>query len=240
MQHVYPTDGKVNAIHNDFSFGRVGTASITSQNGSKLGSANNSGYSTGFAGTVFEPIDEFKGDIARVYLYFATRYEDQMSTFYSTYTTPDCRAMFDGSNNKVFNSTFLNILLTWNAQDPVSVKETKRNNACFEHQGNRNPFIDNNAYVTSIWGSPLLVDEYQLSTAIALYPNPSSDNKININCSIILDEIQIININGQILQMIKKPMFNDNNYTIDNLPKGFYFVKMNAENQSVTKKIIVN
>ncbi|MET3022186.1 endonuclease [Flavobacterium hydatis] len=31
--------------------------------------------------------------------------------------------MFDGSSNKVFTAAFLNILLAWNAQDPVSARE---------------------------------------------------------------------------------------------------------------------
>ena len=33
---------------------------------------------------------------------------------------------------------------------------------------------------------------------------------------------------------------NNENYTIDNLPKGFYFLKLTYNNNSVTKKISVN
>ena len=240
IQHVYPTDGKVNSVHNDWAFGKVNVATYTSSNGSKLGSALNSGYSAGFAGTVFEPIDEFKGDIARVYLYFATRYEDQMVTNYNTYTSVDARVMFDGSANKVFSPTFLNILLTWNAMDPVSVKETNRNNASYVHQSNRNPFIDNNAYVTSIWGSPLSTESFELIADIKVYPNPSNDQKIYIETENELDEIQIININGQIMQQISKPNRNQNKYTVEDLPHGFYFLKMSSENKSIVKKIVIN
>ncbi len=153
IQHVYPTDKTVNGIRSNFAFGKVDVVSYTSQNGSKLGSALNSGYSAGFAGTVFEPIDEFKGDIARVFLYFATRYEDDMDNLYTTYTSVNCRAMFNGSTQKVFSTTFLNILLTWHQQDPVSAKEIARNNACYTHQGNRNPYIDNPQYVEMIWNT---------------------------------------------------------------------------------------
>lgn len=240
IQHVYPTDGKVNSIHNDWAFGKVNVATYTSSNGSKLGSALNSGYSAGFAGTVFEPIDEFKGDIARVYLYFATRYEDQMVTNYNTYTSVDARVMFDGSANKVFSPTFLNILLTWNAMDPVSAKETNRNNASYVHQSNRNPFIDNNAYVTSIWGAPLSTESFELIADINVYPNPSNDQKIYIETENELDEIQIININGQIMQQISKPNRNQNKYTVENLPHGFYFLKMSSENKSIVEKIVIN
>ncbi len=240
IQHIYPTDGKVNAIHNDYAFGKVDVASYTSQNGSKLGTALNSGYSSGFSGTVFEPIDEFKGDIARVYFYFATRYEDQMSTFYTTYTTPDCRVMFNGTANQVFSPTFLNILLTWNAQDPVSVKETVRNNASFVHQSNRNPFVDNSSYITTIWGSPLAIESFDLIADINIYPNPSNDRRINIETENDLDQIQVVNINGQIMQQISKPNRNQNKYTLENLPQGFYFLKLSSDNKSIVKKIVIN
>lgn len=71
--HVVPSDIRVNSIRNNFPFGEVGTATTTTLNGSKLGNSISPGYSL----TVFEPIDEFKGDVARSLLYFATRYEDQ-------------------------------------------------------------------------------------------------------------------------------------------------------------------
>lgn len=240
VQQVYPTDGKVNGIRNDYPFGKVNIASFTSSNLSKLGSALNSGYSAGFSGIVFEPIDEFKGDIARVFLYFATRYEDDMDELYTLYTTVDARVMFDGTTNKVFSPTFLNILLTWNAQDPVSVKETKRNNAAYVHQSNRNPFIDNNSYVTAIWGLPLSTASFELIADINIYPNPSNNQRVNIETENELDDIQLININGQIMQEIKKPSAQNHTYTLENLPKGFYFLKLSADSRSITKKIIIN
>jgi endonuclease I len=59
----------VNGQRSSYPHGTVGTTTWISLNGSKLGSSSVAGYS----GTVFEPIDEFKGDIARMYFYFATR-----------------------------------------------------------------------------------------------------------------------------------------------------------------------
>ena len=240
VQHIYPTDGKVNAIHNDFAFGKVGVPSVVSLNGSKLGSALNSGYSAGFTGTVFEPIDEFKGDVARVYFYFATRYEDQMATFYTNYPTPDCRVMFDGTANQVFSPTFLNILLTWNAQDPVSTKEVLRNNASYIHQGNRNPYIDNNSYLTTIWGSPLSLDSFELNSNINIFPNPTSSNNVNITSDVIIESIELININGQIIRKIENPSFENKTYQLTDLTQGFFFLKIKSDNQFVTKKIMVN
>ena len=61
MHHIFATDGYVNGRRSNYPFGEVQSASWTSQNGSKLGSSKTPGYS----GTVFEPIDEYKGDFAR-------------------------------------------------------------------------------------------------------------------------------------------------------------------------------
>ena len=136
---ITPTDGKVNGLRSAFPHGIVAVASKTTLNGSKLGSSGVAGYS----GTVFEPIDEFKGDIARMYLYFATRYENTVANY--NYD------MFDGSSTKVFTTAFLNMLLTWHAQDPVNAREIARNNAIYTRQNNRNPYIDHPEYVQAIW-----------------------------------------------------------------------------------------
>ncbi|MEC5171865.1 hypothetical protein QF024_000576 [Chryseobacterium nepalense] len=142
IHFIRATDGKVNGMRSNYPFGKVGTATFTSKNGSKLGNSVSSGYS----GTVFEPIDEFKGDVARMIFYFVTRYQGKLSTF--------------ASGNMLGNSTFpglqtweLNVLLAWHNQDPVSLAEINRNNASYAFQGNRNPFIDNPNYVNLIWGS---------------------------------------------------------------------------------------
>lgn len=78
---VVPSDKYVNAQRGSLPFGIVDTANYTSSNGSKRGNNLNSGYSAGYTNTVFEPIDECKGDIARMFFYFATRYEDNISSF---------------------------------------------------------------------------------------------------------------------------------------------------------------
>ena len=136
---ITPTDGKVNGMRSNYPHGTVASASWTSKNGSKLGSSGVSGYS----GTVFEPIDEFKGDIARMYLYFATRYENTVSGYGYD--------MFNSTSDQVFTSEFLSILLTWNALDPVSPREIARNNAIYAQQNNRNPYIDHPEYVQKVW-----------------------------------------------------------------------------------------
>ena len=137
---IPPTDGKVNGMRADYPHGNVASASWTSQNGSKLGTSAVSGYS----GTVFEPNAAFKGDIARMYFYFATRYENTVAGY--SYD------MFNGTSNQVFTTAFRDMLLAWHAADPVSAREIARNNAIYARQGNRNPYIDNPSYVNMVWG----------------------------------------------------------------------------------------
>lgn len=144
--HVFCTDKKVNNLRNNFPYGNVTTASNTTLYGGKLGTGlNNSGY----AGTVFEPIDEYKGDVARGYFYMATRYENLISGWQSNGNANDVLA---GNSFPAFDAWQLNLLLEWNNLDPVSDKEMKRNNAISALQNNRNPFIDSPQFVKRIWG----------------------------------------------------------------------------------------
>ncbi len=137
--HVYPTDGKINSYRSNNPFGEVGSGASSSKNGfSKWGSCVTPGYT----GTVFEPNDEYKGDFARTYFYFATRYQDRIDNW-----------------GGIFISTYphivkwqLDMLLRWNELDPVSQKEIDRNDAVQKEQGNRNPFIDYPELVDLIFG----------------------------------------------------------------------------------------
>ncbi len=137
---VVPADGYVNGRRSNYPFGVVQNPTWTSTNGSKLGNNSTSGYTD----KVFEPIDEFKGDIARMLFYFATRYEDQVADW--------SHDMFNGTSDQVFSDWFLAILLDWHAADPVSQREIDRNNAVYNYQKNRNPYIDHPTWVNDIWG----------------------------------------------------------------------------------------
>lgn len=148
VHHIFATDGFVNSKRSGFPYGEVSSATFTSNNGSLLGSATSG---LGYSGTVFEPIDEFKGDLARAYFYMATRYEDLIASWETNSSYGD--AVLNGTSNQVFEAWFLNMLKQWHTQDPVSQKETDRNNAAELHQANRNPFIDHPEFVTQIWGN---------------------------------------------------------------------------------------
>ncbi|MFY1047687.1 endonuclease [Chryseobacterium sp. GP-SGM7] len=181
IHFIRATDGKVNGMRSNYPFGKVGSASFTSLNGSKLGSSS----SSGFSGTVFEPIDEFKGDVARMVFYFVTRYQTQLSTF--------------STGNMIGTSAFpglqtweLNVLLAWHNQDPVSQAEVNRNNASYTFQGNRNPFIDNPSYVNQIWGGQAPTTDTQAPTTVTnLTVSAKTTNTISLSWNASTDNIAV-------------------------------------------------
>ncbi|WP_395058000.1 endonuclease [Flavobacterium sp.] len=177
---IPPTDGKVNGMRSNYPHGTVATASWTSLNGSKLGTSSVSGYT----GTVFEPINEFKGDVARMYFYFATRYQNTVAGY--------SYAMFNGTSNQVFSTPFLNMLLAWNSQDPVSAREIARNNAIYVRQGNRNPFIDHPEYVNMIWGSGVPTSDTQAPTVPTnLVASSITSTSLNLSWTASTDNVGI-------------------------------------------------
>ena len=122
-----------------YPFGEVNTASWTSQNGSKLGTCKSS---LGYVGTVFEPIDEYKGDFARAMMYMSVRY----------YTEDDNWGTSGMTNKSEILPWAIQMLLDWSDNDPVSQKEIDRNNVIYsDYQHNRNPFIDHPEYARMIW-----------------------------------------------------------------------------------------
>jgi endonuclease I len=143
--NLLPSDIFVNQQKGSWQLGEVATASFTAQNGTQVGSSVQ-----GCAGTVFEPIDEYKGDMARMYLYMAARYEDEIAGWESNSSNAD--DALSGDSYTAYEPCLLNLILKWHKDDPVSQKERDRNEGAFIRQGNRNPFIDHPEYVDLVWG----------------------------------------------------------------------------------------
>jgi len=229
--HLYPTDGYVNGRRSNYPFGEVGTASWTSTNGSKVGTCNYPGYS----GTVFEPIDEYKGDFARTYFYMATRYENVI------YSWPGS-GMLDGSSDQCFEDWALDMLIEWHTNDPVSQKELDRNDAVYLIQGNRNPFIDHEEYVNYIYNPDGSVGVKTINevSKIKVFPNPAKD-KINIELENgnSANSILIYNLIGE--KVIEYSNVNNSLFTfnVEHLPKGVYFIQVDCINNTYVQKIML-
>ncbi|MCL9805345.1 endonuclease [Flavobacterium amniphilum] len=196
---------------------------------------------SGNMGADWYPGDEWKGDVARMMMYMYLRYPTQ------------CLPINVGTGATVVGDTnMIQLFLQWNAEDPVSQYEDNRNtyhdsNGTYA-QGNRNPFIDNPYLATMIWGGtpaqnrwPFLSnDQFEALDRATVYPNPSNNNTITVSSEVNMDEIQVINLNGQLIQLIKNPESNQKSTTIANLPQGFYLLKLTSGNAVTTKKVIIN
>ena len=147
LHHMYPVDKVVNNRRSNNPFGETDGQSYQSAGGfSKLGKCTYPGYD----GTVFEPNDEYKGDFARTYFYMVTCYEEKLPDWYERYA--DVRPTIDGTTYPALARWQLEMLMQWSAQDPVSQKETNRNEAVSKIQYNRNPYIDYPGLEQYVWG----------------------------------------------------------------------------------------
>ncbi|MEN8928284.1 MAG: endonuclease [Flavobacteriales bacterium] len=228
IHHVVPSDGYVNGQRQSYPFGEVSSTTWTSQNGSKKGPSASPGYQN----IVFEPIDEFKGDIARCMLYFATRYETQIAGW--------SWGPLNGTSYQVYDQWFLNVLIKWHLQDTVNAREITRNNASYVYQGNRNPFIDNPQWVTQIWGTPNSsgVAENQVIDA-SVFPNPTNNHSVTITNSQRIENIEVYNALGQSIDQFSQNISSGKRIELTNLPQGVLLIRISSGNSSVVKRMIV-
>lgn len=152
--HVVPTDSELNNTRGSDPLAEVGNKANDCPNGSYClwGSCKTPGYS----GKVFEPNDEIKGDIARIYFYMATCYEDVILNWKGKTTASTAYNVLDfsgGSKYQPFKQWYIDMLLRWANEDPVDEIEIARNNGVKQVQNNRNPFVDYPGLEQYIWGS---------------------------------------------------------------------------------------
>lgn len=139
LHHLVPADADANSAKSNYALGEVDGVASYDNGYTRIGKA------TGMPFNVFEPHDEYKGDFARMYMYFVTCYQDY--TWVSA--GPN---MFTTGTYPTLNNYSQALLLKWHRQDPVSKKEIDRNNAVYSFQYNRNPFIDYPQLAEYIWG----------------------------------------------------------------------------------------
>ena len=201
--HVIPTDAVCNNNRSDFCYGEVADeqADWQSEGGfckkSKQGGCSTPGWSEQVANPtktrVFEPNDEYKGDLARIYFYMVTCYEPDYFSWMPVRDSDKRKTgemcgpssnhcgtwssdMFDASSEDAyqpFAPWAFDMLMKWAKNDPVSDKERARNEATWQLQGNRNPFVDFEGLEDYIWGNKK--DEpFNYNGEIA--DEPTSDN----------------------------------------------------------------
>lgn len=184
--HLFVVDGKVNGYRSNYAFGECSSGTKGSCNNSSTvkpseGKASCSNHEFGKLGTstftevkisdkVYEPDDEYKGDIARAIMYMVVRYatadnckvkSGNGSSSTNAYpvtawsASSNCGLMFSSSlsTNYGLSNYGKALLLKWHRNDPVSAREIARNEGVAAKQGNRNPFIDYPCLAEYLWGN---------------------------------------------------------------------------------------
>jgi endonuclease I len=242
--HVFPTDSEVNAMKSNFPVGEVSNVSKTSLNGSKVGTGNNFSYTS----TIFEPINEYKGDVARAILYMAVRYESQIAGWRTNSTADN---VLNGTSYPAFDDWHIKLLYKWHVQDPVSDKEKKRNDSVFVIQGNRNPFIDRPEWVYQIWSCTGLILNTSVtniynktSSELTIYPNPVTGDLMQLKWELPNDH----RLNYEILDLFGRKHRNGilinnqggNQINLTDLPNGNYIIRIKGEQIVQTGKFLIN
>lgn len=227
--HIYPTDGKVNGIRSNYPHGETNASAIGGKGLGKLGASSVLGYS----GTVYEPADEYKGDIARTYFYFVTRYEDQLSSF-------DKNDVLTGNTYPSLTDWFYKLMLKWHRNDPVSQKEIDRNEAVYAHQHNRNPFIDYPELAEHIWGNKSS-EAFYFDGGIGCF---CDEERVRESVTVVGNMVQlsdlprvdftlsVYNLSGQ---LVYQADVNSGNHAFSLNHRGLYILKID----SVAVKIVI-
>jgi endonuclease I len=142
---LVPSDVKGNQqLHSNYNFA-IPTSGINTYTNDKGTYVGINGYMPGYPSQkVMEPLDQYKGDIARAMFYMPARYYVYQDTLHPKLT------LVNGSPEALTASPSqpglagdLATLLQWHLEDPVDEYEIHRNNLIYNNfQLNRNPFID--------------------------------------------------------------------------------------------------
>ena len=158
--HLNPSNSTANSARSNYPLG-VPEKDIKTAGSLRVGKIHHDSLDVDFY--VFEPKDEYKGDFARAYFYMATCYGrwsdgtvDPVCSQYNGWRVNNAQV---GSMYAMQNRNYLEfqpweqeVLIEWHRQDPVSIKEIRRQDAVSDFQHNRNPFIDYPYLAEYIWG----------------------------------------------------------------------------------------
>ena len=142
------------------------------------------------------------------------------------------------TNKSVIKDWAMTMLLQWHEQDPVSEKEINRNNAVYNIQRNRNPFVDYPEFAERIWDPTWSVAENEYIVFVNVWPNPATTT-VNI-AGENLNAVYMYNVMGQLVLTLD--VSDDEQATIDvsSLGSGIYFMNVTTQNGGSTlKKVVV-
>ncbi|WP_158250378.1 endonuclease [Aquimarina sp. I32.4] len=186
------------------------------------------------------PGDEWKGDVARMMMYMYIRYNNR------------CLPKNVGIGTTVnSDSNMLQLFLEWNAEDPVSSLELQRNPILENLQGNRNPFIDNPAFATQIWGGPQAEDRFgdtggtdtqAPSIPVGVIATNITDDSVKLSWNASTDNVGVVGYdvyrNGTFFSTVTTTNYTVLRLTPDTNYSFFIKAKDQASNISAASSII--
>ena len=177
--HLRPTYNSVNSSRGNKPYGDNNKSGANYYDGMLYGYSSGSAY--------FEPIDQVKGDVARIVMYVWTTY-----TGWSGYSSLDILKVFQNYD----------LLLSWHTMDRPDALEGNRNNyAQASKQKNRNPFVDHPELAWKIFGDK--VSTSVKNACIQAYPSNGGDpidpTGITLNKSIAFVQVgKTVKINASL------------------------------------------
>ncbi len=150
MHHIRPSESSLNSTRGNNKYGKVTSGKKEAYSKKSGGAQSKLGGYVG--GGVFEPLDNVKGDAARIVMYVYTHYNKGKNVGGTLDSRGSGTLNFTNVMAASSEAAARELLLEWNALDPVDAIEEKRNEEVFKIQGNRNPFIDHPEYASAIWG----------------------------------------------------------------------------------------
>jgi endonuclease I len=145
MHHLRASDKSNNGSRGNLDFGKANSvkSTINDYDGKPSGKT---GTQTGKSGTVYEPLPQYRGDVARAMFYMATRYHNDTQTQLTLVDNTTSSSTGAGKFG------ILSTLLEWHLQDPVDEFEFRRNGLVQGYQNNRNPYIDFPSLAHDVFG----------------------------------------------------------------------------------------
>ena len=186
---------------------------------------------TGSSGQeVFQPAAASRGNVARALLYFYVRYNDSLN---------------QGGVNMLAR------LMIWHQEDPVDNDEIARNQAIYNYQNNRNPFIDHPEFVNRIWNptsnlDPEIVPAPAFAISIA-GANPFDDElRLNLEADKAMDlELGIYNLRGQLIKTERLRLDPSSSYIWNGkqedgspAPSGIYIIQVRGHEGSASIRVL--
>jgi hypothetical protein len=199
----------------------------------------------GYSGTAFEPIDAFKGDMARSTFYVSTRYYTEDADWASSYFCSGADLL------PWANTTYL----AWHASDPVSRKEQLRNGAIYVIQNNRNPFVDHPEFAARLFDSTSTA-AVTGAPALAFRLHQNAPNPFHPTTTIRFDlpqrapvSLRIYDVAGRLVRNLvagstleagpHEAAWNGQSESGQRLGAGLYFYRLQAGAFSATRRMVL-